>query len=157
MKWGTAKMNTGNDPLERFNAANETSRKRLADLVAGLSPADLQQKVSYGWSVAMALTHLAFWDFYGVARLDHWEKNGFPEHHPDVEPINDAMRPMLEAISPADATRMVITAAESVDKRVKTVGAGLVQAIIRGGRTQVLDRSAHRTLHLDDIEKALGR
>ncbi len=149
-------MSTYTDRLEEFRTRNDGSRKRLKELVHLLSQEDLSKRVNYGWTVAMALVHLAFWDLYAVARLESWEKNGFPAQHPDVEPINDALRPLLEAVPLQRAGAMAIEAAEAVDAMVPAVSDDLVDAIFAGGRGRALDRAAHRTLHLDDIESVIG-
>lgn len=141
--------------IAEIKRANDQSRSRLAEVVRRLSESQLKLTVNYGWSVAMALAHLAFWDYYGVARLDDWERNGIPEHHPGTETINDAMRPMLEAIPAQNAVRMVLEAAEAIDRKVANVRAELADAIIAAGRERVLNRAPHRTLHLDDIESSI--
>jgi uncharacterized damage-inducible protein DinB len=43
-------------------ARNTEATRRLRELVATLSDADLAAPLGGGWTVAMALGHLAFWD-----------------------------------------------------------------------------------------------
>ena len=65
----------------------------------------------------------------------------------------------LEA-DPHDAAQQAIAAAEDLDQKVEALLPGLVKAILGTtlwGRRRpwVLDRSIHRSEHLDEIEKAL--
>ena len=44
--------------------ANVEATAALGDLIASLSPEDLAADLGEGWTVPMALAHLAFWDSF---------------------------------------------------------------------------------------------
>jgi hypothetical protein len=46
--------------------------------------------------------------------------------------------------------------AEAADRKAAELPEQLTAAIESGGRARILNRSLHRTEHLDDIEQALG-
>ena len=108
-----------------------------------------------GWRVSVALAHMAFWDTYALARLTRWEQSGVIPSSSDVDAINNAMRPLSEAIPARDAIKLALDAADAVDRKVEGLSSELAAAIEAAGLPQTLRRSVHRNEHLDDIERAL--
>jgi len=141
-------------------AENRAERTRLASLVGRLSDADLERPLGGGWTVAVALAHLAFWDRRGLLLLEQWERGQAPlPGEPDsygVEVLNGALLAEWRALAPRVAARLAVEAAEATDRKVETLGAGVVDAIIAGGESWRLRRSLHRREHLDQIDRALA-
>jgi hypothetical protein len=144
-------MDTGY--IERNRAASQ----RLAELVAGLSEYDLQTSLDGGWTVKAALAHLAFWDRYSAGLLAGWAASGFQSVASSPDPVNAAAVGDWLVLPEEHVRREVVAAAETIDRRIESLSPELVEAIAAGGRARTLDRSRHRTEHLDQIAAALGR
>lgn len=52
--------------------SNRTQTERLRRLVARLTPEMLAVRLPRGWTVAVALAHLAFWDRQRLCLMRHW-------------------------------------------------------------------------------------
>lgn len=50
-----------------FIAQNSAERERLNALVARLSDEELRRPIGHGWTVSVALAHLAYWDRKAMA------------------------------------------------------------------------------------------
>lgn len=136
---------------------NDAERDRLARLVDRLSAADLGLRLGSGWTIAVTLAHIAFWDRY---TLDHWERRlrfGRPfaplSHLVDV--VNAAAQPLWEQLDPQRAGPQALEAAERIDRLVGELPAELVAEARSVGMPRLLDRAAHRREHLDEIEARL--
>lgn len=140
-----------------YAADNAAERRRLLALTGAWTESDLMHQMPNGWTVASTLVHMAFWDYQYVALLDEWERSGLTSPSPDVHAINEAVRILSLAIPPAATVDLVRAAAEAIDSRLEDISPELEAAIEAGGRVRLLRRSIHRRLHLDQIEKALGR
>ena len=55
-------------------AENDLERARLKAFVAGLSDDDAARPIGHGWTVGVALAHLAFWDRLWLAKFEEWER-----------------------------------------------------------------------------------
>ncbi len=139
-----------------FVADNARARERLRDLVAKLGDEQLRLDLGGGWTVAMALAHLAFWDHLSLARIRQWKQTGVSASSLDLDVINDALRPLLRQIPHRTAADLAIAAADAVDAELESLPDGIVQAIEALGDRRRLFRSIHRGLHLDQIEEALA-
>jgi hypothetical protein len=138
---------------------NAAERAQLAALVARLGERELGLSLGGGWTVAVALAHLAFWDRRALLVLDRWERGKRP---PAVESewsgdevINGALLAEWQALPPPEAVRLAIEAAHAVDARVARLDAGTLEAIVAGGESWLVRRALHRREHLDQIERAL--
>ncbi len=141
-----------------FERTNRESRDRLAALSALLAPDQLAMDIGDGWTVALALAHLAFWDRWQVARWRDAEARGLatPADLPDLAAIvNASLEVPLAAIPGERAAAMAVTAADEVDLLVAGLPDAAVEAVRAGGRGRLVDRSPHRLEHLDQIERAL--
>ena len=136
---------------------NRAASQRLAELVARLRAQDLQAPLGEGWTVKAALAHLAFWDRYSAGMLDGWAANGFQPVPGSADHVNAAAVGDWLALPDEHVTRVVVAAAEAIDRRIAALAPELVEAIATGGRARSLDRSRHRTEHLDQIVAALGQ
>jgi hypothetical protein len=143
-------------PTDRsFQVDNARQRERLKALVARLSDADLGRRLGHEWTVADALVHLAFWDLRAITLIDRYEKQGVSPSPIDVHPVNDAVTALGRAATPRAAARLAVEAAETVDRRIEAMADRLIDAVAAAESAFSLARHAHRTEHLDEIEKAL--
>jgi hypothetical protein len=139
---------------------NRREYQRLQALVARLSDAELERPLEAGWTVAGVLAHLAFWDQRIVAMLDQWEQSGAIPPALDeaaADWINDASKPLLQALPPRRAADLAVAIAAATDARVAALPPARVAANAAAGHPLNLLRAEHRREHLDDIERALGR
>ena len=147
-----------------FIEPNARELERLRGLVERLTPEELRTSVNEYWTVAGVLGHIAFWDGRALAlagKLEHGLAEG-SEHlfsADDDEPgevdwINDATRPLIHAIDPAEAARLTLQIAEDTDERVATLPPEHMWPRDPASPLNPL-RASHRGEHLNDIERAL--
>jgi len=140
---------------------NSESRRKLETLVRGLSDADLELKVPYGWTVAALLAHLAFCDQRLLVILMRWQKEGFDPSPIDSTAVNDALKVICHALEPSRAAELAIAAAEQIDAELAGLTPDLVKQIeahAEATSTQFrMNRSLHRDGHLKDIEALINR
>lgn len=104
----------------------------------------------------MALAHLAVWDGRAAQIAERWLANGVPDEAPiDVPSANDGMKPLLAAVPPLEAARIVLDAADRVDALVARFTPALEEAATTGSAIRG-DRSEHRLEHVEQIEAALA-
>lgn len=138
------------------NTRNRMSRERLAELVARLGDRDV--KIDGEWTAAALLGHLAFWDGFAYARLDKHLREDTPLElgsEAIADYINAAAMAQWRETSTAVAGRRAIAAAEAIEGMVKGLPADVLQQVKALGKAFIVDRSAHRKEHLDQIERAL--
>lgn len=142
-----------------YIARNTRERERLRALVERLSEDELRVLVNESWTVAAVLGHIAFWDARALALSDKLER-GIPFSPSDTEPedvdwINDATRPLIHSIPPAEAARLALRIAEETDARVASLPVERLWPRDPESPINPL-RAAHRGEHLDEVESALG-
>jgi Mycothiol maleylpyruvate isomerase N-terminal domain len=137
---------------------NARELERMRTLADGLSEENLRLPVNEFWTVAAVFGHIAFWDARILALADKLERGeSFTESDTepeDVDWINDASRPLIHAVPPAELVRLSLRIAQETDERV---------AVLPPDRMWPNDpdspiycvRAAHRGEHLDDVEAAL--
>jgi hypothetical protein len=145
-----------------YVAENEAQRKRLAALVARLSDAELVRPMPGGWTVASVLGHVAFWDQRIVALIEAWRGRDarMPppiEDERDVDWINDATKPLLQAIDPRRAAELTVRIAETTDRMVAELSDEQLAANERAGSPINVRRAEHRREHIEEIEAALRK
>ncbi|MDP9341019.1 MAG: maleylpyruvate isomerase N-terminal domain-containing protein [Actinomycetota bacterium] len=138
---------------------NTRERERLRALVARLGDDELRGAVNEHWTVAGVLAHVAFWDARVLALADKLERgvafSPSDEEPEDVDWINDATRPLIDAIAPRDAAQLAVRLAEETDQRVAAIDPDRMWPNDPTSPINPL-RAAHRGEHLDDIETALA-
>jgi len=139
-----------------YSRENDAERERLFRLLERVGPTELQRTLPNGWTVAAALTHLAFWDRYAAGLLSEWGTKGFRPPATQVEALNIAVEKMSHTIAPAILLEWVRTTAEETDKAAAAASPALVAAIEAAGQTNYLRRAVHRRHHLAQIEAVLG-
>ena len=145
---------------KQYIVENKRELERLRKLVNELTDEELNLVIyKEGWTVAAALTHVAFWDERRVVLMRKWTQNKqIPLGTLDLEEyntFNDSILPFLLEIPPRKAAELSVIAAETVDRELETASPALIQAIEVSGYAPGLDRSIHRKMHLDEIETFL--
>lgn len=136
---------------------NYKSRERLTKLVNEITDDELQFVIyKEGWTIAVALGHLAFWDERRLMYTRIWKQSGVTDE-PGINPdfINDALLPFLLAIPPRKAAELCVSFARAVDDELEKLSPELVTAIKGLGVNYYLDRGFHRNMHLDEIDAFL--
>ncbi len=137
-----------------FVQLNRASTERLRLLVKRLSEKELQHPMPDGWTVAIALAPLAFWDRRVMYALDQTEREG-KLVTPEIPTFaNDVVLPLLAAIPPAAAARLAVETAEALDTRLETFREDRLEDMYAYNKRWVI-RGLHRGEHLDDVDKAL--
>jgi hypothetical protein len=138
-----------------FIERNHTSTRRIRDLAARLSDAEMQTPVGEHWTVAIVVAHLAFWDRRVMYVLDMTQRDG-KLFIPEIDIfVNDLSLPLWAAIPPREAVRIAIESAEAVDKQLEGFPPALLEEIYTYNKRWV-ERGMHRGEHLDEAEAALN-
>jgi hypothetical protein len=137
---------------------NARELERMRSIVDGLDAEQLAAPVNPHWTVAGVLGHIAFWDARILALADKLER-GVPFAPTDTEPedvdwINDASRPLIHAIQPAEAARLALRIAEETDARVAALPPDRLWPQDPESPIYAV-RASHRGEHLDEVEAAL--
>jgi hypothetical protein len=143
--------------MERqFVIENARERERLRKLVDGMTDEELNLIIyKEGWTIAVALAHLAFWDERRLLLVRKWKQKGVSPSPFDEDIINDVLLPFLLAIPPRKAANLSILTAETLDHELEETSPELITAIESLGDRHALNRSIHRKMHLDEIEALL--
>ena len=137
---------------------NARELTRLRNLVSSLAAKELSLPLyREGWTVAVALAHLAFWDQRRLLLIRLWREKGVEPVPIDTNTTNDALLPFLLAIPPRKAAAMAVSIATELDRELETLPPGFITALEKLQDRHALNRAVHRQTHLDDIEKLLGR
>src|SRR6516164_6809471 len=139
-----------------FAESNRVQTERLRKLVSRLDPEMRALRLPNGWTVAVALAHIAFWDRQRLCLMRRWTAGNWCNGGYDGELFNEVLLPFLEAIPPDQAAAIALKSAEEVDAFLLTVPDELVEAALARPDRPNLDRGSHREGHLDQIEKALA-
>jgi hypothetical protein len=138
-----------------FVERNRASAERIRALAARLTDEEMQHPVGEHWTVAIALAHLAFWDRRVQYVLDMTERDG-KLFIPEIDIfVNDLSLPLWAAIPPREAARLAIETATALDRQLEGYSPALLEQIQTYNRRWV-DRSLHRSEHLDEIGAALA-
>jgi hypothetical protein len=143
----------------KYDKENEKSRERLQKLLSSITEEELNYVIyKEGWTIAIMLGHVAFWDERRLALIKNWEQTG--TKHSDItgideQTVNDALIPIFLAMPPRKAAGLAITAAEKVDREISKIPGKLVKKIEGLGDAYTLYRSKHRNMHLDEIDALL--
>jgi hypothetical protein len=141
--------------------ANQAATADLRALVETLSEADLAVDLGEGWTVSMALAHLAFWDEWHVARWVHAAEAG-ELAPPAADAVitnraNDALVTTWRALAPKAAAALMLDAADAVDAYTADLADEALDAARERDGSRWFERSPHRRDHIGQISRALGR
>ncbi len=109
-----------------------------------------------GWTVAVAMAHMAFWDRRAVGLLKLWDGEGLLPDSVYEDLLNNVLLAEWQAIAPEQSAQLAIEAARAVNAAVRALDGDKAAAIAMIGNNFMLARGEHRREHLDQIEQALG-
>jgi hypothetical protein len=139
-----------------LHARNRAARERLDALIARVG--DRDAVVEEGWTVGALLAHLAFWDRIATARLERYllDREAPASASDTITDYTNAagMRQWKETALRVAAAQAHDSAAE-VDRLISSLPADALEELKAMGRPFLIDRSAHRKEHIDQIERAL--
>jgi len=148
-------MNTTN-ASNSYVEHNAVEREHLVALAKRLSEDELSRPLEAGWTVSGVLAHLAFWDQRALTLLKKWEANGISPSPMDTDVVNEAKRPLCNAIAPRAAAQLAIDCATAIDVKIAQLGPAMITNVETNGQTVRLDRAHHWRMHREQIEQALG-
>jgi ribosomal protein S18 acetylase RimI-like enzyme len=139
-----------------YNDRNRVQTQRLKDL-RRLGEVDLRRPVGDHWTIAVALAHIEYWDGRAVGGLEAWRRHGLQLTlwTNDEAVVNDIRLRFWRELSPTEVLEQAIKTAEVLDRIVAELGPGEAE-VVAAQRYRVLDRSLHRSQHLDEVDRALG-
>lgn len=144
-------MNTG--PIFQ---ANRESTVRMKQLIHILSDEQLKSVLPNGWTVAVTLAHLAFWDQRVIHVIEMAKKEGkVTRTELDIQ-LNDIIEPFLKAIPPAEAAKLAFSNAETLDQQLEACSPEMIEQLEKESPRWV-NRSLHRNSHLDTIETYINQ
>jgi hypothetical protein len=138
-----------------FVAENTREREKLRLLAERLTVEELRLPMYDGWTIAVVLGHLAYWDQRSLMLIRKWDREGVAPSAIDIDVTNDSLLPLLLAIPPRTAAELAVSAAEAIDRELEEASSELIAAIEKLGEKFRLYRCIHRKLHLDEIEELL--
>ena len=138
-----------------FVEENAKERERLISLVGRLTDEELGLSMENGWTIAVALAHLAFWDQRSLVLMRKWKLTEVAPSPLDVDVTNDSLLPSWLALAPRAAANLAVSSAEAIDTELEEAPSELILSIEKMGQRFRLFRSDHRKLHLDEIEQFL--
>jgi hypothetical protein len=144
-----------------FVKENALQRDRIKKLADSLSDAELNLPLTAGWTIAVALVHLAFWDQRALLLTRKWKKEGVKKIAAwDTDMVNDTLVPISLSIPPRAAASLALAAAEAIDSELEQAPDALISAITALDEPTRLNRAKHRKMHIDEILvvlKAMGK
>jgi len=140
-----------------FIAENAKERERLRSLIGRLTDEELSLPLENGWTVAVALAHLAFWDQRSLVLMRKWKLGGVELSPIDIDVTNDSLLPLCLAIPPRAAANLAVSSAEAIDRELEEAPSELITTIEGLGEKLRLYRSNHRKQHVDQIEGLLNK
>ena len=136
--------------------SNRTQTERLRALARRLTPEMLAVRLPRGWTVAVALAHIAFRDRQRLCLMRRWAAGDSCHGGYDGEVFNEVLLPFLEMIPADRVAALAVETAEEVDAFLLAVPDKVVEAALARPDRPNLDRGMHREYHLDRIERALA-
>lgn len=138
---------------------NRKSRERLRKLLDTITDEELELVIyKEGWTVAVALGHLAFWDERRASLARRWKENGVEASDIsglDMHTVNDALVPVFLAMPVRKTVELCLAAAEKVDGELESLSPEMAKEIEALNDRYALDRAFHRDMHLDEIDSML--
>ncbi len=139
---------------------NRLSGERIAALAARMDADDLRRPLGEHWTIAAGLAHIASWDRFVFERWTHADANGLAmpvKFSPGAEDVvNGTLTPLLMRVPADEAIQLALETALTVEQLIAGLSTERVETALRDGRERMVDRSIHRTEHLDEIEATLG-
>jgi uncharacterized damage-inducible protein DinB len=133
---------------------NAESRARLVGVCQRINDEQLTRIAFGSWTVSAVLAHMAFWERVALERWAAFEKERQPVT-PLPEFLNSVGAADWVAIPPRTAVRLVLEAAEALDKRIEELPEGLIEAARSSNNPRMFERFHHREDHLSAIERVI--
>ena len=143
-------------PDQSILDSNDAVTARLEALVSKLTDADLAADLGGGWTTAVALGHLAFWDRRIAYVLTRWKDGGEKHQELDDDVVNSALEELLKSLEPGEAARLCVESAKAADAAIAVTPDAIAEQLIAEGHSYLLSRHNHRTEHIEQIERALS-
>ena len=141
---------------KQYVIENARERERLRKLVNKITDEELNLIIyKEGWTIAVALAHLAFWDERRRILIRKWKQQGVAPSPYIEDIVNDSLIPLLLAIPPRKAADLSVLTAEALDKELEEISSEMITAIEALKEPNALNRGIHRKMHLDEIEVLL--
>ena len=135
---------------------NKRERERLVKLVGDITDKELKLVIyKEGWTIAVMLGHIAFWDERRRIMLKIWKQKGVAKTPYIDDIVNDALIPLLLTVPPRKAAELVVFTATALDKEIEELPPEMIKQIEALKEPMSLNRGAHRKMHLDEIEAFL--
>jgi len=148
---------TDESPIQLILKENSAAHEQLARLVSRLTDAELSRPLEAGWTVAAVLAHLAFWDARAILLIEKWQQNGIGPSPADTDIINDAAKELCLAIPPRGSAELAIKKSLEVNRLIEALLPETVAGIQTDGTAVHLNRSEHKRMHWEEIERAAGK
>ena len=138
-----------------YNERNWAQTRRLKAL-RRLNEEDLRRPVGEHWTVAIALAYIQYWDGRAVGALEAWRRHGLPLTlwTNGEGMVNDVRLSVWREMAQREALEQAIETAEVLDRIVENLSSPEAE-VVSAQRYRVLDRSLHRSEHLDEVDRAL--
>ena len=140
-------------------AKNKEWREKLQKFVSKVTDKELNLVIyKEGWTIAVMLGHLAFWDERRIELLKLWQRNDFTAsgiEGTNMHIINNALVPLFLSASPRKLAELAVDTAQRVDKIIEELTDDVVKKIKALKEPTALDRGHHRQMLLDEIEAFL--
>jgi hypothetical protein len=141
-----------------YFSENRRERERLCKLVNNITEDELGYLLyKEGWTVAVALAHLAFWDQRRLILLRLWKQNGVTPSPMDADVVNNTLLPFFLELPPRKAASLAVLMAEELDREIEQLAPEFAESIMRSNDPHALNRGVHRKTHLEDIENLLKK
>jgi hypothetical protein len=136
--------------------SNRVQTQRLRKLVGRLTPEMLAVRLPRGWTVAVALAHIAFWDRQRLCLMRRWAAGDMVHGGYDGELFSEVLHPFLEMLPPDRVGEVALRTAEEIDAFLLAVPDDVVEMAQARPDRPNLDRGSHRDYHLQRVEEALA-
>jgi hypothetical protein len=136
---------------------NQAGHEALASLVERLTDEDLARPLGSGRNIAAALLHLAFWDARAVVLIEKWQREGVGSSPVDVDVINDSVLAVCGAVPPRAAAGLAVEKSAEINRLLESLPPKMIEQIREKGPAVHLARHEHKRIHIQEIEKALGK
>ena len=151
-------MTTAQEQIQTWRERDRRSRERLREVAARAGSDDAIRSEPGGWTVAAALAHIGVWDSLTAARWREARAAGqlVPDELPQgiVDFVNAGTLPLLVTLPIEAGLAFAERGAEQLASVLHSLPDEVLLEAKRLGRENLVDRSAHRTEHLDEIEAA---
>jgi hypothetical protein len=143
--------------MERtFVQENARELKRMRAIINGLTDEELNLHLYAGWTISVALAHLAFWDQRSLVLIRKWRNSGISPSPIEIDVVNDSLVPLFLALPPRISAKMAVSCAEAIDSELEELPEAFILELTALKDTHRLNRHIHRKMHLDEIEATLA-